>query len=399
MHSSAVVRKPSALPGFQGHLAALDGVRGIALLMVLAVHFLWSTNTSANPFMQAFLDLKGMAWSGVYLFFALSGFLITGILYDSLGAQHYLRTFWARRVLRIFPLYYGVLLLLLLLTKPLHFQWHGQMWMLWLYLNNLPFSLNFNSNPAPYINLIHFWSLAVEEQFYLFWPIVVLTCKTPKRILLAALIGCLISIAARWLMILAGVEVAGHSLLCNLDAILLGGMLAILVRTRLRDKVLQAAPYLFLFCTTTVLWMVLRPEYFRTRDVANFDLNHNPLFGVLGMTLLSIGMTALIGMTLQPGSPSNRFFSSSFLRFFGRYSYGAYVLHYSIDSALTDRLRRALLHHGVPAPLNLLVAAIPLIALSMAVAYASYHLYEKHFLALKKYFPYKRAPLQEPATL
>src|SRR5271156_4679340 len=119
------------------------------------------------------LTMRDLLWSGVTLFFALSGFLITGILFDTLGSKRYFRTFFGRRVLRIFPLYYGVLLVLLLLTRPLHMDWHGQAYRLWTYTTNIPFTHDWEENPSPYVNLIHFWSLAVEEQFYLIWPLVI----------------------------------------------------------------------------------------------------------------------------------------------------------------------------------------------------------------------------------
>ena len=104
------------IPGPGHHLPALDGVRGLAILMVLVVHLMLFNNNNGNRWMDALSQLQGLCGSGVDLFFVLSGFLITVILYDTLHDEHYFRNFYMRRFLRIFPLYYGFLFLLLALT-------------------------------------------------------------------------------------------------------------------------------------------------------------------------------------------------------------------------------------------------------------------------------------------
>src|SRR5947209_4577687 len=124
-------------PGGSGHLKALDGLRGTAILLVLFHHLFWANNQTGNRFFDFMGKIRGSSWIGVYLFFALSGFLITGILLQTLGDQNYFKTFYARRMLRIFPLYYGFLFLLLALTKPLHFQWNGWQFYYLTYTANL----------------------------------------------------------------------------------------------------------------------------------------------------------------------------------------------------------------------------------------------------------------------
>ena len=99
------------------HVTALDGVRGCAILMVLINHLLWSNSETGSRLMNVFVRVREAGWVGVDLFYALSGFLITGILFDSLGDRHYLKNFYMRRVLRIMPLYYGVATVLFLLLR------------------------------------------------------------------------------------------------------------------------------------------------------------------------------------------------------------------------------------------------------------------------------------------
>ncbi|MBV8281847.1 MAG: acyltransferase, partial [Candidatus Eremiobacteraeota bacterium] len=167
----------SSLPNLHGHMPALDGVRGLAILMVLLVHFLADLLPTTNSVEHAIVYVAGYGTYGVDLFFILSGFLITGILYDASDKTFYFYNFYMRRFLRIFPLYYGVLALLFFVA-PLIPRLQGatlnhlvgrQGWA-WLYGVNIYTAIQGEWNLS-FIN--HFWSLAVEEQFYLFWPMVV----------------------------------------------------------------------------------------------------------------------------------------------------------------------------------------------------------------------------------
>ena len=184
-------RNPAPLPlesrapqvrGEPRHIPALDGVRGIAVLLVLWCHAIGadlSTNIASPLDRFAFTSAR-LATSGVDLFFVLSGFLITGILCDAKGRDHYFRNFYARRTVRIFPLYYACLALFLVvipMLAPALAQRFGQpntsqAWY-WAYLSNFsqPFAL-YLGQPAHHVLSVT-WSLAVEEQFYLVWPAVV----------------------------------------------------------------------------------------------------------------------------------------------------------------------------------------------------------------------------------
>src|SRR5258706_10368119 len=183
-----------------GHLRALDGLRGIANLMVLMVHFYQRTLMEGiNPIFRIPLArIVGAGAYGVELFFVLSGFLITGILLDTKNKPGAFIKFYARRFLRIFPLYYGALaVVFLLLPRFIEFDKGAneisshQIW-LWTYFANWP-STKFIWDDSNLFLLGHFWSLSVEEHFYLLWPSVVFLCS--NRALLRTCLA-LIALAA-----------------------------------------------------------------------------------------------------------------------------------------------------------------------------------------------------------
>ena len=159
------------------HIPALDGIRGLAILLVLLCHFPLYGDMQPTIFIdKLFYAMTRAGWCGVDLFFVLSGFLITGILYDAKGSRFFFRNFYMRRCLRIFPLYYGVLAVFFVIVPfvlPLGRNYElflkDQAWY-WSYLTNIKIAIE---GWPKFYALAHFWSLAVEEQFYFVWPFVV----------------------------------------------------------------------------------------------------------------------------------------------------------------------------------------------------------------------------------
>jgi peptidoglycan/LPS O-acetylase OafA/YrhL len=152
----------------------LDGVRGLAVLIVVIHYSVWIAETSQLLLMKLTSSILATGWVGVQLFFVLSGFLITGILLDAKGKARYFSSFYFRRMLRIFPRYCIVVALILVVAPRLAWNeaWadavrQGHRWAHWFYVQNW-----ITSSPG-FDALSHTWSLAVEEQFYLVWPLVV----------------------------------------------------------------------------------------------------------------------------------------------------------------------------------------------------------------------------------
>jgi peptidoglycan/LPS O-acetylase OafA/YrhL len=335
-------------------------------------------------------------WIGVDLFFVLSGFLITGILYDSKESPHYFRSFYARRCLRIFPLYYLFLILFLWLLPtlfPLHtgFQFLRQhaFWY-WAYLSNLWVARH---GWDPFGVLDHFWSLAIEEQYYLVWPVVILISKT--RILLrvcsAFIVGALlIRIGLR----LGDYGTAAYVLTpARMDALAVGAALALVVRGPFRLS--QIASRAWGVATLTGLALVV--IFFWRRGLSWTDV----VVATIGHSLLAFffGSILVIALVSPAESALGKLFASPGLRFLGRYSYALYVLHHPIlffrPSFLSFTQVPQLFGSQLPAYVLWITLAC---LVSVSLALASWQFCEKQFLRLKALFPYESKQITTVAS-
>lgn len=364
-------------------MPSLDGLRGLAIGGVLAAHLLNAWPGRA-PLDEALIAALGLGWAGVDLFFVLSGLLITGILVDGLGAPRWWRSFMARRALRIFPLYYLALALFGLLgpaaglIDPWTFGRWG--WWYWSYLGNWAFAAGQVIPP-----LSHFWSLAVEEQFYLLWPAVVLLARG-RRLAWAALALVLAGPALRALVVYATCWPPGSAYRVTpgrLDELAMGAALAVALRdAALRPWVRRAWPLAAAAGGSGFLLLGLAQ--------GPFDM-HRPALEIWSHSLLGLGFAGLVaGAVTGEGTaaPLQRLLRLAPLQALGRYSYGLYVVHYFVHVGLLRALR------ATPAGAALLgsrpgyaLYALGGAAASLALAVASWHLVERRFLALKRFFP------------
>jgi peptidoglycan/LPS O-acetylase OafA/YrhL len=384
----------SPWPNLRGHLQVLDGVRGLAVLMVLLFHFVGNRPPSSWVD-RAIVHVTGFGAYGVELFFVLSGFLITGILYDARNGPHYFRNFYMRRFLRIFPLYYGVLALVFLVAPlisllrgpTLDYLVHRQAWA-WLYAVNIYIGKD-GEWSFSYLN--HFWSLAIEEHFYFFWPVVVfvLACR-PRALILVSLIISLGAMLARLTGSLMGLSWWTTYTLTpfRLDALTLGAFLAVTARQPGGlNRLARALPLV-----VSAVGGLLMVTFAWTRLVSREGLE---LVLPVRAALIEMLLACLLGWALiaPRRSATSRFFCSRAMVFLGTYSYGLYVYHhfisYYLSSNRTDlALARWLGSHGAALALQAVLGA----SVSMTLAYLSYELFEKRFLRLKRLFETAREP-------
>ena len=380
----------------------LDSIRGLAILGVLFTHgFYYATTASlyhsSAQRLALYATMPGRM--GVNLFFVLSGFLITGILIDSRTQPGYYKRFYVRRALRILPVYYLVLAIMLVV----HFS-------------NWPFvalSVIYLSNLTPLwgimIPLSVLWSLAVEEHFYLFWPTVV------KSLSLASLAFCsgaiiilspLIRLLSFHLAVHNGVRFYHfNEYTWNAsDGLACGAFVAVSLRlvTIERRRLWQIASALFAFAA--VLFAVGVPFGIWTRE--------RPVGAALQPTPWNFAFVALLLVFLLLGTSDRKYLvNSSVLRFFGEISYGLYLFHMlffdAYDSlvrrfypALDSAVRNDYVRSFVAKPsFSLLCLRFAVVApVAILVSYASRRWFENPFLALKGRFSSQRITKQPSAA-
>ncbi len=372
----------------------------MAILLVLVSHLMLFNDHTGSRFGDSLSALRGLGWVGVDLFFVLSGFLITGILFDTLQDSHYFRSFYMRRFLRIFPLYYGFLFLLMILGHwgpGMHFEWNGRQYVLLTYLQNTGIWFPVTDfHPGIWADLNHFWSLAVEEQFYLFWPLLVFLVRGRKRLMALALALSGLALLLRIALYLHGSSPLLIFMLtpCRMDTLLLGGLAALVVRGDSRwiprRAMLPAALSAAIVIVAYTLWHL------------GDDMRDYFFGATFGYSVIALGCVAVLIASLEPESVAHRIFQWSWLRSLGKYSYGMYVLHILISHAVStgmDRLlgtslRIELTPYLHSRPLAVLIEFGVNAAAVFLAAFLSYHLYEVHFLRLKRYFGYRKMQVQ-----
>jgi peptidoglycan/LPS O-acetylase OafA/YrhL len=346
------------------YIPALDGIRAVAALLVLSLHV---TTGESIPSELRKLTLIGQ--TGVDLFFVLSGFLITRILLSSRTSGTYFSHFYVRRILRIFPLYY-FFLVLFFFVRPLIFAdawtpFSHQIWS-WLFLENIP--LTFNSIPTGGPN--HYWTLAVEEHFYLLWPLSVWVFSTRQ---LRFFLGGLIILAPIVRIALLSQNLGTYYFtFARMDGLALGSLLAVLYQeqnARSRSLTIVARSLLI------ALPIFLIPMFLA------FSGSHADWLQVVKLSLIPAFYFALLSFCLfdSAGSGVVGIFSLRPLRWLGSISYGLYVYH-AITFEFVERF-----HIGET---NLPLRFIVFFGVTVLIAYLSYKFFESPILRLKYRFAY-----------
>ena len=306
--------------------------------------------------------ILAFGWAGVDLFFVLSGFLITRILMRTRQRDDYFRAFYIRRTLRIFPIYYWTLALVIIIfgavpaLKAVLPPPHDPMFY-WIYLSNwTPLMRELNQQ-----SLGHFWSLAIEEQFYWFWPLAV-RFVAPSWLTRAALGTFAAAVLSRialsnwhWFIF--------RNTFCRTDALMVGVLCAIAWKSPMGSKYLTSrANYLGAAVPTLALAVAAGDRWLGTKFTDTF-----------GLMALALAFGALLWYAMVGPKLIRGFFRARVLRELGKYSYGIYVYHQPIYLAL-------LALHPVPRGWPMFAATL---IISIGLAVLSYELAEKHILKLK----------------
>jgi len=354
------------------HLKELDGVRGMAALMVMFFHFFQSQN-GQTWFMVWARKICLFGQTGVSLFFVLSGFLITRILIGQKDSPGYFKNFYIRRALRIFPLYY-LFLILYYFVQPV---WEGQsippfshQVYYWFYLQNLAMTFHWNA-----IGPFHFWSLAVEEHFYLFWPFLIYFLN--KDQVKWGILGIIVlATICRIGMTFYHYQVFYFSI-TQMDELALGGFLSILEqRGKLIEKFASRFGYLFLalLLPTILIWIGTSGKSLAFIQVLKINLISLVYFSFLAWVICT-----------KESNRIKEFMKARILTYTGKISYGLYVFH-------------PLCFHVIQTYMKLDSLILQFLA-SFLFAYSlsslSFYTWESYFIRKKKYFSLDSEKIQK----
>ena len=370
-----------------GSIPALDGLRGIAIILVMLHHFTYYRPESGIDGLIG--DVLFLGWTGVDLFLVLSGFLITGILLDTRASERYFTTFYARRFLRIFPLYYLVLFIAFVVLPKFptqHAVLLGQdgpvnlppQWPYWFYLTN--FFIAESGWVHGWVDVA--WTLAIEEQFYLVWPLVIWLCP-PRLVAPLCAVILVAEPAARiyarerdfpvlWVYVLTWYR---------LDGFAIGGLLAWAHRRGLLPLIDRWVPVVVIAGVAGILVCTI---------MGGHTWWWNRWMQQYGYSLIAIVAGAMLVSAVNRPADSlwPWMLSAGWLRAFGKYSYGMYLIHAPVMRAVREYVLDPLEYEAI-APWNAQFLFFGLAtAPTFALAWLSWRLFEAPILRLKARFPY-----------
>jgi peptidoglycan/LPS O-acetylase OafA/YrhL len=367
---------------------ALDGLRGVAVLLVVLAHGT-QVHGAQQRLLPETLKFNG-GWIGVVVFFVLSGFLITHLLLEERTRTGgiSLSKFYVRRALRIWPLYFAVLgayVFVLPLFDPVNFGsiYHADSLRDYYYLLAYPFFLQnylVNDSDVHFWGIELFWSLAVEEHFYLFWPLLLLALR--GRWLVPSLVGIMAATFSLRALTLLGVlpdtgVPVDHMTHTALDGLAAGCLVACLYHSRPGVfEALARCRWLYLLGWALLFFLVWAA------------LKQLPLFPTLPeaeyyvMTLAALGSTVIVACVVGGAGLTYPILCSRPLTYVGKVSYGIYLLHPIVLICAFKAAKYLGLLHGV----GYFVATVGYLALVIGVAGLSFKFFEAPILRFKERF-------------
>lgn len=351
---------------------SLDGIRGIAALIVVIFHFFTYPNSLYLSNLDFYHKLTWFGQHGVTVFFVLSGFVITRILLKTRENENYFTTFYKKRALRIFPLYYLFLIIYFLVTPLLY----NSTWVsfklqlpLYFYLQNFSQVLHIKVNGPG-----HLWSLAVEEHFYLLWPLAIYLVK-PKHVGKMIALSIIVIFLLKYFMLERGFSISKFTF-TRIDDILLGAYLSELEfkKSFLRKNIgnVFALAALSVIPLSSIVY-VLSTSYPFLIEMSKFVLVAMVSFSLIGFLILYNDKKELV---------FNRILCSGILQYLGRISYGIYVWHILALAFLNKFFISKILF------IDILIT----VGLTILLAHVSYYYYEIIFIKLKNKNKYVVAP-------
>lgn len=367
------------------HFPELDGLRAIAVLCVVIAHCAAYFTLPDTPLSYSIWNIMLSGWVGVEMFFVLSSFLITGILIDTHKSSKFLQKFYIRRVLRIFPLYYLILLLcfaaFFFIPSPIDITATHNLLFLF-HLGNWEEIFGF----PRYTVLNHFWSLAIEEQFYLLWPLLFLCTHKHNLSAMLCIVGIVLINLSRLYFTLNPMPNMHTPYILTIhraDSLLAGALLCIMkhknpdlfnLRTGLALLLGGLSLFLFVFVSTHVF------------------VPSDPMVFLLGLPSLFLIFCALIilALKLDAAHLARRCLNHSSLVYIGKVSYGIYVYHWIIIVGLT--YNKLIDFPPEEFANNIILFTFIILALTILTAALSYRFIERPILRYKdRLAPYNRS--------
>jgi peptidoglycan/LPS O-acetylase OafA/YrhL len=352
------------------YIRSLDGLRAYAALSVLAFH-------------AASIWLFSLGWVGVHVFFILSGFLITWILLNTKEATNFYSSFYLRRTLRIFPIYYFVLLLVLVIAVYCN-NAIADFWYFFFYLQN--FKLAANEFTVNFPSYYHTWSLAIEEQFYLFFPFVVRNLgRQSLKYFLITMIFCSMAVRFTLVYFYSGSALVWANTISNIDFLLSGALLAYFYRVTESQRIRQSL--VFILSGTVILYLGF--AFLTSFANAFTGISLTQANGQFFLMVLIPAILLLIHALLNHNSRFFRLaFENNVIVYLGKISYGLYLFHFPVFYLVESLLPRN--QFVFRTELQRTLTIMPLkFALTIALASLSWRYFEKRILEQKRRFAYR----------
>jgi peptidoglycan/LPS O-acetylase OafA/YrhL len=349
----------------------LDGLRGVAIMLIAGYHIF------------DFLPFFEYGWLGVDLFFVLSGFLITDILLKTKEMKGYLRNFYMKRILRIFPIYYlclSVFIILLPAIREVPYDsgyYREHQLSFWFYLVNWLFIFK---HPEETFLLNHLWSLALEEQFYFIWPWLILIIRRSSKLLWIVFALMFFVIASRvgiWCLYEGKVNESLYKF-SRVDGLFVGSALAVYLQNHEKISKRILRNILIILASVNILFLFLKSYVYPVMEY----------FPLIGYTTFAV----IFGLILHAIICSEKrneinLMHHAALRFLGKISYGFYIYHWPIYvllySGITGYIQSHLLSDYLPVQF---ISACIIMLFTALVSIVSYLVIEKKFLKLKENF-------------